>query len=125
VSDSRKPTGGGKPLLTLKGKGGKQAAPGAPEKPQQPRKPAPPPKPARVPGPSYTPPKAHEPMLERFWLVMRSNGRRPKVRHLTLQAAQDEARRIAANNPDSQVWVIECHTVETVTNQGEERPASH
>jgi hypothetical protein len=54
-------------------------------------------------------------MLPVFFMVMRSNGQRPKVRHLTLQSAQDEARRIAANNPGSDVWVIESKTVETFT----------
>jgi hypothetical protein len=108
MNDPKKP--GGRSTLTLKGKGGKQA-PGAPEKAQQPRKPAAPPKPK---GPAYTPQKAHEPPLERFWLVMRSNGRRPKMRHLTLQAAQEEAARVSANNPGGSVWVIECRTVGTV-----------
>jgi hypothetical protein len=61
------------------------------------------------------PPKVHEPLMERFWMVMRSNGNRPRVRHLTLQQAQDEARRLAANNPGTDVWVIECRTVETIT----------
>jgi hypothetical protein len=112
VSDSRQPTGGGKPLLTLKPKGGKQVAPRAQEKPSKPPAPNPPPRPK---GPAYTPPKAHEPLLERFWLVMRSNGQRPKVRHLPLQQAQDEAQRVAANNPSTDVWVIRCETVETVS----------
>jgi hypothetical protein len=69
--DQKKP---GRRTLILKGKGSKQAAPGAPEKPQAPTKPTPA---SRPKGPPYTPPKAHEPLLKRFWLVMRSNGRRP------------------------------------------------
>jgi hypothetical protein len=52
-----------------------------------------------------------------FWMVMRSNGSRPRVRHATLQEAQDEARRIAANNPGVDVWVIECATVETIRQE--------
>jgi hypothetical protein len=62
-----------------------------------------------------SPPRTQEPFLERFWMVMRSNGRRPKVRHLTLEEAREEAQRIAANNPVCDCWVIECRTVETVT----------
>jgi hypothetical protein len=50
-------------------------------------------------------------------MVMRSTGHRPKVRHLTLEAAQEEARRIAANNPGTDIWVIECRTVETVKTE--------
>jgi hypothetical protein len=116
VSDSKKPSGtGGKPLLTLKPKGGKNAAPGAPGKPQKASAPKSPPRPPKPKGPAYTPPRTHEPFLERFWMVMRSNGHRPKVRHLTLQEAQQEAQRVAANNPGSDCWVIECKTVETVT----------
>jgi hypothetical protein len=46
-------------------------------------------------------------------MVMRASNRRPKVRHLTLQEAQDEARRVAANNAGADVWVIECATIET------------
>jgi hypothetical protein len=34
---------------------------------------------------------------------MRSNGRRPKVRHLTLEEARQEAQRIAANCPNADV----------------------
>jgi hypothetical protein len=34
-----------------------------------------------------------------FYMVMRANGRRPKVRHATPQEAQAEAQRIAANSP--------------------------
>jgi hypothetical protein len=49
-----------------------------------------------------------------FWMVMRSNGTRPRVRHASLPEAQEEAKRIAANNPGADVWVIECRTVETV-----------
>jgi hypothetical protein len=96
----------GRQVLTLKGKG----APKAQEKPAKPPAPKPPPKPK---GPAYTPPRACEPYLAAFWMVMRSTGRRPQVRHLTLAEAQDEARRIAANNPGCDVWVIECRTVET------------
>jgi hypothetical protein len=44
----------------------------------------------------------------------RRRGRRPKVRHLTLEAAKEEARRIAADTPGADVWVIDCRTVETV-----------
>jgi hypothetical protein len=100
-----------RPVLSLKPKGGKQATPGAAEAPEKPQAPRQPP---RVPGPAYTPPHAHEPFLEHFWLVMRSNGRRPKVRHLTLEEAREEAQRIAAKNPACDCWVIECRTVETV-----------
>ena len=56
--------------------------------------------------------------LRRFWLVMRSTGRRPKKRHTSLEEAQEEARRIAAQYPAGspvEVWVIECSTVETIT----------
>jgi hypothetical protein len=52
-------------------------------------------------------------------MVMRSTGRRPKVRHLTLEAAQEEARQIADNNPGLDVWVIQCRTVETVRTEAE------
>jgi hypothetical protein len=45
---------------------------------------------------------------------MRNNGSRPRVRHATLPEAHDEARRIAANNPGAEVWVIECQTAQTV-----------
>jgi hypothetical protein len=45
---------------------------------------------------------------------MRSTGRRPKVRCLALQEAQEEAKRLAAGNPLAEVWVIRCTTVETV-----------
>jgi hypothetical protein len=107
VSDPKKP---GRQVLTLKGKGAKKPTPGAPEKPAKPSAPKPPPKPK---GPAYTPPKALEPYLASFYTVMRANGRRPKVRHLTLVEAQEEARRIAGNNPGTDVWVIECRTVET------------
>jgi hypothetical protein len=101
---------GSRATLTLSGKGGKRT-PAAPGKPQKAPTPNPPPRPK---GPAYTPPKAHEPFMERFWLVMRSNGQRPKVRQPTLEAAQEEARRIAANRPGVDMWVIECRTVETV-----------
>jgi hypothetical protein len=108
VSDPKKP--GRRSTLTLTDKGGKLAAPGAPEKPQQPRKlPAPP----RPRGPTYTPPGTHEPFLERFWLVKRSNGRRPKMRQLMVEAAQEEAARVSVNNPGADVWVIECRIIET------------
>jgi hypothetical protein len=111
MTDPQKPAGpGGKPLLTLKPKGGKQATPRPQEKPAKPSAQKPPPRPK---GPAYTPPRTLEPFLERFWMVMRSTGRRPKVRHATLQEAQEEARRIAADNPGADVWVIECRTVET------------
>jgi hypothetical protein len=102
-----------RPVLTLKGR--KKAAPAAPEKPQRPAAPKAPPK---LKGPAYTPPKALEPFLERFWLVMRSSGRRPKFRHLTLEAAQEEAGRIAANCAGVDVWVIEARTVQTVRTEG-------
>jgi hypothetical protein len=96
VTDPKKP---GRQVLTLKGKGSSTP----PEKPA--KAPAP-----KSKGPAYTAPKALEPYLASFYMVMRSSGRRPKVRHLTLADAQEEARRIAANNPDR---VIECRTVET------------
>jgi hypothetical protein len=48
-------------------------------------------------------------------MVMRSTGKRPQARHVSFDAAQDEARRIAANSPGTDVWVIECQTVETVS----------
>jgi hypothetical protein len=50
-------------------------------------------------------------------MVMRASGRRPKVRHLKLADAQAEARRIAANNPGLDIWVLEVRTVETI-NEG-------
>jgi hypothetical protein len=46
---------------------------------------------------------------------MRSTGNRPKARHTTLQEAQEEAQRIAAQaRRPCEVWVIECKTVKTV-----------
>jgi hypothetical protein len=108
VTDPKKP---GRQVLTLKGKGGKDA-PKPPDRPAKAPAPKPPPKPK---GPAYTPPRALEPYIERFWMVMRSTGRRPQVRHLTLVEAQEEAQRIAANNPGTPIWVIECRTVETVS----------
>lgn len=72
---------------------------------------------ARPPGPAYTAPRAPAPYLEHFWLVMRDSGRRPKARHETLEAAQEEARRIAAACPGAAVWVIEARTVETVRGE--------
>jgi hypothetical protein len=113
MTDDKKPQ---RPTLTLKGKGGKGASPaskpaaGAQEKPAEPPEVKAPP---RVKGLAYTPPKAHEPHLPVFWMVMRSNGRRPQVRHLTLDQAVEEAQRIAGNNPAADVWVLECRTVAT------------
>jgi hypothetical protein len=52
--------------------------------------------------------------MAQFWMVMRDSGQRPRVRHPTLEAAQDEARRIAVANPGADVWVIACTTVETI-----------
>jgi hypothetical protein len=51
---------------------------------------------------------------------MRSNGRRPKVRHAIFAEAQEEARRVAANYPPGlvDVWVVECRTVDTVKSTG-------
>ena len=77
-----------RPTLTLKGKGSKPppAAAGAPQKPAKPPKPQPAPKPK---GPAYTPPRQPQERMERFWMVMRSSGRRPKVRHATLEVRAD------------------------------------
>jgi hypothetical protein len=54
---------------------------------------------------------------------MRSTGRRPRERHLTLQAAQEEAKRLAAGNPLAEVWVLECRTVETHRAEVAEAPS--
>jgi hypothetical protein len=107
MTDPKKPTGpGGRPLIKLppgtKVKVVKRAEGPAAATPKPPA-PKPPPKPK---GPAYTPPRALEPFIERFWMVMRASGRRPKVRHLMLVEAQEEARRIAANNPGVAVWVL-------------------
>jgi hypothetical protein len=107
VSNTKKPR---RPLLTLKGRLVKHT-PKPPGKDSKPLEPKAPPKPK---GPAYTPPRQPVERLERFWLVMRDNGRRPKARHESLASAQEEARRIAATCPGAQVWVIECLTVETV-----------
>ena len=69
-------------------------------------------------GPAYTPPRQPVPRMDRFWLVMRDSGRRPRVRHASLEEARQEAQRIAARCPGAQVWVIECQTVETIREAG-------
>jgi hypothetical protein len=51
--------------------------------------------------------------METFFMCMRDSGRRPKVRHATLQEAQAEAHRIAQQCPGASVWVIQARTVET------------
>jgi hypothetical protein len=115
VTDPKKP---GRPTLTLKPKGGKLAAPGPQEKPVKAPAPKPPAKPK---GPAITPPRGREPYLQRFWMVMRNSGQRPKVRHAALAAAQEEARRIAAQYPvgtSVEVWILECTTIETAPASG-------
>jgi hypothetical protein len=63
--------------------------------------------------------------MERFWMVMRASRRRPKV-HMTLQEAQEEARRIAANNPGTDIWVIRCETIATYrAEEGPRRESGH
>jgi hypothetical protein len=104
MNDSKKPS---RPKLTLKDKGGGKPQ----EKPQQPQGSQPPTKPK---GSAYTPPRLPAQPMDHFWMVMRDSGSRPKVRHATLQDAQQEASRIAAAYPGSQVWVIECRRVQTI-----------
>jgi hypothetical protein len=99
-----------RPTLTLEGKG-KPATAKSPQKPQAPNTPPPSRKPR---GPSYTPPRQPVARMDAFWLVMRESGRRPKVRHATLDEARTEAQRIASNCRGASVWVIECRTIETV-----------
>jgi hypothetical protein len=99
-----------KPIITLKGRG-------APKPPEKSSKPKAPPKAPRVRGPAYTPPRACEPYLEHFWFVMRASGRRPKVRHLTLVEAKEEARRIAHACPGTDVWILEVRTLETLRTE--------
>jgi hypothetical protein len=115
VSDSKKPG----PTLHLKACLVKHT-PAARKPTQEPQVPRAPPKPPRVKGPAYTPPRRSAAFMARFWMVMRSAGRRPKVRLVTLDEARTEAQRIAERCPGSHVWVIECTTVETVTRGAEE-----
>jgi hypothetical protein len=50
----------------------------------------------------------------RFWLVQNPKGLNPKFRHATYQAAQAEARRLAALNPGQTFIVLQsCETVTT------------
>jgi hypothetical protein len=83
VTDPKRPGG---QVLTLKPKGAPKPQEKASTPPRHPRRPK---------RPAYTPPRACEPSLARFWMVMRSTGRRPQIRHLTLEATHEEARRIA------------------------------
>lgn len=84
---------------------------------EKPQKSTPAELPKKPKGPAYTPPKAPEPYMERFWLVMRASGKRPKARHASLELAQQEAQRIAAAAPGQDVWVIEARTIETINRR--------
>lgn len=68
----------------------------------------------KVPGPAASAPRPPQEFMAICWMVMRSTGRRPQVRHQTLDEAQVEAARIAASSPGIEVWILEARTIDTV-----------